>query len=228
MCLIWKKPQGVKLHKSWLKEVYTRNDDGWGISWVESDGKVKVLRGLEYANFERLAIALEDRELLCHVRMATHGKVCKANAHPFKVHSQEPIYLMHNGVVDYPYKLEGDESDTVQFCRTIVQPILEAQPDPAEFVQSTYFNRFMRSIGGGKYGFISPKGITLIDEHSWNELDNGVKVSNTYSFSQLHHHVKNNYVNNANRYYGGKNSYGNNINTHQRALGWYGGEHYDD
>lgn len=222
MCLIWKKPKEAKLHKSWLKEVFTRNDDGWGICWVDEDKKVKVLRGLDYANFERIALALEDKELLCHVRMATHGKVCKANVHPFKVHSSLPIYFVHNGIVDHPYKLTNNESDTAQFARTIVQPILEAQPDPVDFVQGDYFNRLMRSIGGGKYGFITPEGITLIDEHNWAALDNGVKVSNTYSFSQLHHRVKN-----ANHHYGNKTHSYNKANQYYNQGGWYDAGMYD-
>jgi hypothetical protein len=94
-----------------LRRAWSRNDDGAGVSWLSSRGRVMWMKGLMTLD-EVLAIRKEVK-LPCvwHFRSATHGGICRELTHPFLINPQDPFsnplkgslmkgqsLLFHNGV----------------------------------------------------------------------------------------------------------------------------------
>lgn len=76
-----------------------KHRDGWGIGYYQ-DGKPQVIRrptaAPEDKEFSASARAISSNVALAHVRQASVGDLCVANAHPFAF---GPWIFMHNGTV---------------------------------------------------------------------------------------------------------------------------------
>lgn len=119
MCLIFqKKVDAPLITRAWCKDVWLRNDDGWGIAYHKpSTGALVVRTGLEFPDFWNTFASLQRLpiDIIVHMRMGTQGAMDESNLHPFLVSERHNIWFMHNGVVDYP---EGDEYEDfeAEFC----------------------------------------------------------------------------------------------------------------
>jgi hypothetical protein len=111
MCLIIEVPKNQS-PKRWIVEsALEYNADGVGIM---HDGKaVKWIK----PSVDKIMAYLEEVkpvDAAIHFRMATDGKINKANAHPFKLKNQS--WLMHNGILGkYRTTKTAAKSDTRQF-----------------------------------------------------------------------------------------------------------------
>lgn len=96
MCVILvgtkKQLLNVELDRAWKT-----NSDGAGFSYVENK-RVRIVKGL--MTLDAMIDALENTRarglISLHLRLATHGRVCAKNTHPFKMGSDA---LAHNGVL---------------------------------------------------------------------------------------------------------------------------------
>ena len=99
MCILVYKPAGVKLPaKNLVKNCYDNNPDGCGMMWVE-DGKVKIDKDLyDFETFYSKLLEHEDKNLVFHCRIKTHGAISKDNCHPFRI--TDEFALAHNGILN--------------------------------------------------------------------------------------------------------------------------------
>lgn len=106
MCLIFKKEkQAPLISREWVKDVWLRNKDGWGIAYNRpSTGRMTIKTGLEFEDFWNTFSSLQRLpiDIVVHMRWATQGEVSLANTHPFLLSERHNIWFMHNGCVDYP------------------------------------------------------------------------------------------------------------------------------
>lgn len=120
MCLIIHKKKDDILTKPFLEDVYAFNADGWGAMWLDTDGTPCTAKGMKYDTFEKFYDEhLQDKEVMLHFRMATHGSVNVSMAHPFTI--SDGVYLMHNGVFHGPNYTDPTKvmSDTALFVEEL-------------------------------------------------------------------------------------------------------------
>lgn len=138
MCVIAVKPWNIKISKKTVKHMFETNSDGAGLAIVEPDNTT-VLKG--YIDVETLwadVDELQDKFLVLHFRLKTHGKINAEMCHPFIVDPDLTIatttgvttkqrVLFHNGVLSQYGS--GDVSDTADFVVSCLAhlPTLEAQ-----------------------------------------------------------------------------------------------------
>jgi predicted glutamine amidotransferase len=187
MCLIIRKEEDTVLSTEFLDDVRANNPDGWGILYHNREGKAKVLKGMDMADFYRAYSRFEQYNADCiiHFRLATHGKKNIHNAHPYEVlGGDNPIYLMHNGTIaiDGAAK-KGKLSDTRLFIRDVLKPMLEHIKNPHEFIRTKHFEFMMESVAGDN----SSRFVLFDHEGSlfyggWYKTTTDVWVSNTYAY----------------------------------------------
>jgi hypothetical protein len=176
MCLLIYKPKGKTIPASHIRHAATVNPDGAGIAYFKR-GRVHVEKSPRWSadHVNRAMERLNDVPAIIHFRMATHGSVNRANAHPFNLpHGHAAA---HNGVIN-GMSCRQDESDTRAFLRDYVSPYLEKSGDiPASLV-----SLWEKEIGSfNKLAIMAPTGkVHLVNERSGEWL-NGVWYSNTYS-----------------------------------------------
>ncbi len=125
MCQLIAKAEGKILSEAVLKACWEKNPDGAGFCW--SDGNhLHLEKG--FMNFEAFYEAYKlhgSKMALIHFRVATHGKKCPANTHPFEV--APDCVVGHNGVLRSFIPLKSDErSDTRYFAETFAAPFFKA------------------------------------------------------------------------------------------------------
>ncbi|XUX01223.1 MAG: hypothetical protein TUN42_04335 [Dehalogenimonas sp.] len=130
MCVIIVKPRKTCLPKlSVLKQCWTSNGDGAGIMYNTSVGII-ISKG--FMRFDDLVAALKaipnpvDKNIVIHMRVATHGTVCPENTHPFPASTDVSDLkalgivcrtgIAHNGVISgfgtrpkYSYYTDDDD-----------------------------------------------------------------------------------------------------------------------
>lgn len=136
MCVIVRKPKGIEVAENVLRSCWQHNPNGAGFMYVEN-GKIVVVKGLMKLKYF-LQVYQEhqpkDKEVVIHFRLATHGQINPEQTHPFIVANR--LGMVHNGMIDFrdsdencytrvPYKVkkEEDESDTIQFCKRILDKL---------------------------------------------------------------------------------------------------------
>jgi hypothetical protein len=106
MCLIFiKKKNADLINREWCKDVWSRNNDGWGLAYNKpSTGHMSVKAGLTFDGFWDTFSSLQrlNIDIVAHMRMATQGEVSLKTTHPFCVSERHNIWFMHNGVTSYP------------------------------------------------------------------------------------------------------------------------------
>lgn len=186
MCLIafFDKPD-LTFTDTELDTIRHNNSDGMGIMY-RSGGRVRVHRSLDEINIPNIT------PIAVHWRFATHGNVSKKGCHPHWIMSKDfgdpyDLALMHNGSMDYWDDL-GALSDTAIFCKTVLRPILLA--DPEAYTSTEFWLHVVREsrdtgskfiLCHSEYGFT---GVPNLGE--WTNR-NGILVSNTYSFAPPRH-----------------------------------------
>ena len=175
MCLIIQKPAGKTVDKWVLESALTYNQDGFGIMYHDNDKPVvKKWKQLGIKRINKIVKSLTDVELAIHFRMATHGKVTKDNAHPFKLASG--AQMMHNGILSgyTPVDRDGALSDTQIFVKTYLNKMIELGPIDVPKLEE--------EIAGNALAILEPDGdLRLYGKGRWVE-HYGLKFSNTYAW----------------------------------------------
>ena len=125
MCLLILKTPGNALKEEEMAQAFRINGDGAGFGWW-SPVKKNYFMKKGFFNFDsflaayREHVRLEDKAVV-HFRIGTHGAKNENNCHP---HYIGGMWIMgHNGVIS-DVKTEGDDSDTVAFYKTELQPFM--------------------------------------------------------------------------------------------------------
>ena len=167
MCYLLFKPVGAAIDPSWLDNAFdSGNCDGFGFAYVDN-GKPTIRK---YMSFHAFLTACESIpthvNAVIHLRMASTGKVCKANAHPFAFGD---LIGAHNGCL-FGY---GDDSktDTEDFFQ---REVLHSSN------LITESENLGRAIGHGKMVFLDSVGNPYILNEDKGEWFGGCWHSNQY------------------------------------------------
>lgn len=184
MCLIIVQPQGHTIPRARLTEIFTRNNDGFGImravggvlhTW-RTVGDVNEMLALYYAN-------AAGRACVLHWRMATHGNVDVSNAHPFTL--TRNVAFVHNGVLDIGTPTRG-MSDTWHMATHVLAPI-------ARDNENALFTGDMQHVLEGIIGtsnklvFAHADGRVAIVNRAAGVEHQGCWYSNTYAWDAPAH-----------------------------------------
>jgi len=170
MCLIVVKPEGKEIPANVVESAQAYNSDGFGIMY---GGTAKRWKHRTAAQIKEILAPLKDKEIAVHFRMATDGKVCVANSHPFKLKNKG--YLMHNGILS-KYRTSGSapKSDTRQFIDQFCNPAIAQHGSiPRKALEA--------EIYGNAIAMMLPDGVIKTYGDSWLTRY-GCQFSNTYAW----------------------------------------------
>ena len=180
MCLIITQPVGHTLAKSHLLDIAARNGDGFGIMRADG-GTLRVWRVVSNNPDDMLRAYYAHaagRACVLHWRMATHGAVDVANAHPFRL--TRDVAVVHNGVLDVGTPTAG-KSDTWHMARHVLAPIARDNAD-------ALFAPDMAHVLGGMIGasnklvFLHADGRMAVVNEASGVHHAGRWYSNTYAW----------------------------------------------
>jgi hypothetical protein len=174
MCIAIYKPENKIISKATLQECYSSNPDGAGFMFAD-DKQLNIEKG--FFNFDSFYNAYkqhQDKKVVIHFRIKTHGEINKTNCHPFAVNSS--LAFVHNGIIS---GLDGDKtlSDTIHFNEQILQPLVNKWGNLALF-QDPMINLLETRIGYSKLIFLDRHGNHKIMNEHKGEWDNGIWYSN--------------------------------------------------
>jgi len=182
MCLLVQQPKKTEFTEDFIKDVYSRNSDGFGVMYAEG-GKVHVYKVLPTNADEMVDFYnqyAKGRDCIWHARMKTHGDIDFENCHPYRV--TDDIWLAHNGVLSSGNAADHTKSDTWHFIKNVLKPALSHEPD---LMLDPEWCRFIGNIIGGsnKFGLMRSDGeFSIINEKSGVNFV-GAWLSNTYAWS---------------------------------------------
>lgn len=124
MCIAIVKEKGIAMpSKETLKICWENNSDGAGYMYLK-DGKVHIRKG--FMSIDGLISSLKEKRFTAddlvsiHFRIATQGRVCPENTHPFPVSTYRndlkklkvsmDMGIVHNGMI--PMEDDKEDSDT--------------------------------------------------------------------------------------------------------------------
>jgi glutamine amidotransferase len=174
MCIAIYKPEEKIISKATLQECYSANPDGAGFMFAE-DKQLHIQKG--YFNFDSFYDAYkqhQDKKVVIHFRIKTHGEINETNCHPFAVNNS--LAFVHNGIIN---GLDGDKklSDTIHFNEQILQPLVNKWGNLALF-QDPMINLIENRIGYSKLIFLDRHGNHKIMNEGKGQWDDGVWYSN--------------------------------------------------
>jgi hypothetical protein len=189
MCLIIHQPKGHTLSHAMLRDIFARNDDGFGVMRAHK-GALHTHRSVPATADAMIALYQQHaagRECVLHWRVATHGAVDASNAHPF--HLTRDIAVMHNGIVDCGTPTRG-MSDTWHMAHHVLAPMAR---DNADALFTHDVCAVMEPlVRGSKLAFMHADGRVMIWNRSAGVEHGGLWFSNTYGWAapaHLHTHA---------------------------------------
>ena len=174
MCIAIYKPQGKIIPYSTLKECYDANSDGAGFMYAENK-MLNIQKGFfSLKDFYREYVKHQDKQVVLHFRIKTHGKIDATNCHPFAINNS--IGFVHNGIING----FGDtnHSDTIGFNNKVLQPLVNKWGNLALF-QDPLKDLIESRIGYSKLIFLDRHGNHNIFNEQKGVWDDGVWYSNT-------------------------------------------------
>ena len=182
MCLLIHHKPGTDLSGDVIRNILTRNSDGFGAMWAEH-GRVQVIknvnptaREIEYI-YDRY---LKARECVMHFRMRTHGNIDYDNCHPYEVF--DSLHMAHNGVMSNMDTREHSKSDTWHLVEDYLKPML--QRDPTLVFTRPFQKMLGHYIGGGnKLAFVHKTGQIAVINRGSGFDSKGSWFSNTYAWT---------------------------------------------
>lgn len=192
MCLILQLNKESQITEEQFKKNLEKNSDGTGIMFANNN-KIIVKREIDSKDkqvnlFTKYTKAVTETkslsEVFIHSRLATHGEKDLLNCHPYEVLKgtlkQPELYCMHNGIIGHVDIIEKDKSDTFNFLKYYVKPLLEGR---IELLQNSHFQQMIsKYIGtGSKLVFLDSTGLTTFINKEQGTIYKGCWISNTYS-----------------------------------------------
>ena len=174
MCIAIMKSENKKINKATLKRCYDANPDGAGFMYAENK-ELTVKKGyFTFKDFYKEYKPHENKQVLLHFRIKTHGPIDKDNCHPFLVNTG--LGFIHNGIIS-GYG-DNKESDTIQFNNSILKKIVAKHGNNSLF-DDPMVELIENVIGYSKLVFLDRHGNYKImneDKGSWND---GIWYSNS-------------------------------------------------
>ena len=182
LCIIASVPSGAQITEDQLSEMWNRNSDGGGVAYFVN-GEIQVEKDMKKESFIKTVLDVQtkygDRDILVHMRIATHGAICLDNTHPFQVNSN--TVMAHNGILPDAFipPAKSELSDTRFFIEYFMKFI------PVQKLDDPYFQDMVDHMINQGYGnklvFLT-SGKTKYDTYIIGEhlgvWDNGVWFSN--------------------------------------------------
>lgn len=189
MCVIISQPANGSLPEIDMVNAMRSNSHGFGYAYYDKESdRILADKGVAFTKEKMLEVwnSLKDKDVLFHFRIKTRGAMGDAQCHPFQVLSKDEgdpfdMWFAHNGTINHVTE-QGDESDTMALNRSIIKPILKADPT---LIENEGFQSLLKYyIGAGsKLCFIYDKGKKVIINKSAGADRGACWVSNAYSFS---------------------------------------------
>jgi predicted glutamine amidotransferase/DNA-directed RNA polymerase subunit RPC12/RpoP len=191
MCVIVLKPKNVKIPDiKILEQCFDYNNNGAGIAYVKSNENIVHIRKgfMHFKDFKKAINALNFQigdTVMYHFRIATAGKICKENTHPFPLSKnlsdlrllslKTNCAIAHNGILhDMPSDVK--KSDTMDFILTVLS-------DPVVYhnlQNKAIVSLVEKTIGHGKIALLHSTGeFTLYNRELWKE-EKGILYSNYF------------------------------------------------
>jgi len=186
VCQLIVKPKNSVLPENLVRYAWNANNDGAGIA-IKHNNKVEIIKGL--FKLKHLLTALEehkDKDLLVHLRYATHGEKNVDNTHPFILGDSA---IGHNGVLSKFLPMPHDKrSDTRILVDDYLNKALEQTKDRKayKFLSNPAIKFLIQElIGTSKLAALTPQGFIILNEELgvWHEgiwYSAGVPTPNIY------------------------------------------------
>ena len=173
MCIAIMKSENKKISKTTLQRCYESNPDGAGFMFA-ADKKLTVKKGyFTFKEFYKEYKPHENKQVLLHFRIKTHGPIDKNNCHPFLVNSG--LGFIHNGIIS-GYG-DNKQSDTIDFNKSILQKIVAKHGNMGLF-DDPMVELIENVIGYSKLVFLDRHGNYRIMNEDKGHWNNGVWYSN--------------------------------------------------
>lgn len=191
MCLLLVCSPNSIPKKQDLQTASCNNPHGFGYAIVTPDG---IITGRGMSSRKVINKFLEARKrypesyAMFHARYATHGVKNEDNCHPFKVPSEYPTYLGHNGVLDIHINAGDRRSDT----RVFAEDVLPAMGGVTALDDDNVWRMVSKWASGSKIAIFtldpSAKDVVYIVNENLGHWDNaGIWWSNfTYTESSYY------------------------------------------
>lgn len=169
--------------KGMLEDIYKSNSDGWGVMYKNKKGLkiVKVLTN-SLPDVVRLVDSFpqDDRNLVLHARMKTHGDINLDNCHPYVVIPGK-LAMAHNGVLATGNDADPTRSDTYHFIQDYLLEPLGLAP---ALVHTESFKELLGEyIDSNRFVFMDDEGQMAIINADQGIEHAGMWFSNTYAWS---------------------------------------------
>ena len=190
MCLIIKSDNASELKQNLLTSAYHNNSDGFGGMFL-ADGKIQTFKHLPKTEADVVSLWDKYKDMKIpmglHFRFTTNGGTNRSNCHPFEVLNMKQhnrsIWVMHNGPQLPTPMIDVDKSDTHQYVKWVLRPMLAHNPEL--LYNSDWRDMIEESIGSDKLLFLDGSNgkFTIINEDHGETMDN-MWLSNTYSIQR--------------------------------------------
>ena len=173
MCIAIMKSENKKISKTTLQRCYESNPDGAGFMFA-ANKELTVKKGyFTFKEFYKEYKPHENKQVLLHFRIKTHGPIDKNNCHPFLVNSG--LGFIHNGIIS-GYG-DNKQSDTIDFNKSILQKIVAKHGNMGLF-DDPMVELIENVIGYSKLVFLDRHGNYRIMNEDKGHWNNGVWYSN--------------------------------------------------
>ena len=172
MCIAVYKKEGMRLTDDTLQNCWNNNPHGAGFMYAEND-KLTIVKGLmTYADFLEAYRPHEDKQMVLHFRIRTHGETNPENTHPFSIN--EDLALVHNGIMsNVVCDINPAMSDTWHFVERYMKAM-------SPLWQTEQFKDLVESfIGHSKLIMMNNKGEVEIYKSELGNWSAGCWFSNT-------------------------------------------------
>ena len=174
MCIAIMKSENKKISKTTLQRCYDSNPDGAGFMFA-ANKELTVKKGyFTFKEFYKEYKPHENKQVLLHFRIKTHGPIDKNNCHPFLVNSG--LGFIHNGIIS-GYG-NNKKSDTIEFNEAILQKIVAKHGNNSLF-DDPMVELIENVIGYSKLVFLDRHGNYKIMNEDKGSWDNGIWYSNS-------------------------------------------------
>jgi len=178
MCIIVYKPWGIPMDFRTLETCFENNPDGAGYMFP-CEGRLLIKKG--FFSFDDFSAAWDKSRkihgdtlpVVFHFRIATAGKIDKANCHPHRI--AHDLGFVHNGILSCVDVPKGSEvSDTIIYRDRYLGNLT------GYFLRhAKLFKRIGRHIGrGNKFVFMNGRGRVVICNEDQGEWRDGIWFSN--------------------------------------------------
>ena len=172
MCVIIWSPRG-EIPKKHVLTAMLYHQDGWGFAVPTKHG-ISTYRSVDHKHFLTAWVNRLRGPVLFHARWATHGKVCKANCHPFQVRRHK-LVAAHNGVI-HGFG-SNNKSDTKHFIEEVIEPL------PPRFHEEEAIMASLEDLlGSNKMVLLHHSGSATILNERLGVWKGGCWYSNTTAF----------------------------------------------